>query len=517
MPTAVEYIQLEPNDDLAHVRDRLSFIRGKRVLLVWPEDGTAFTRKLDLVLIQREARRRAIQLALVTHDPQVIQHARELEISAFRNVGESERARWRRGRTKVFLPRHHKPPDEPDPQDLLPIASRVRGKRRALKGWQRLLLQAVALLVVATVMTVTAWLVLPSAEVVITLVPQEVQLQTTLTADPNVTDIDVENGIMPSTVLRAEVQTVATIATSGTRSLGDDFAIGTVVFTNLTAGAVEVPANTTLSTSAGTPILFKTIAPVTVPAGVGERAEVGIEALASSSGRAGNVEAGLINTVVGALAERVSVRNLAPTTGGASREVAVVTAQDRERLLAIVRGQLQAVAYDEMLTTLSDSQTIVIETVRIAEERNDWTLFSHAEGEATDTLTLSMKAVVTALTLDERFGRQIVFAQLSAQKPVGKVLQAETFVYTQGAVSEITPQNRVTFSAEGRVMAQTQVMTQNLLERVAGRPYEEALRLVRDYGRLAPQDSVSITLDPPDRDALPPLMVRISLRVENAR
>jgi hypothetical protein len=101
-------------------------MRGQRVLIVWPEQGTALTRKLDLVLIQRDAMRRAIRLALVTHDPVVVEHARELNISTFETIGASERGRWKRGRSKVFISRFQRPKDEPEPEELMDVASRVR-------------------------------------------------------------------------------------------------------------------------------------------------------------------------------------------------------------------------------------------------------------------------------------------------------------------------------------------------------------------------------------------------------
>ncbi len=86
MANKAEYVQLETGDDVASVRDRLSFLRGQRVLLIWPEEGTVLTRKLDLVLVQRDAMRRAIRLALVTHDPIVTQPAAEPTISTFQTI-----------------------------------------------------------------------------------------------------------------------------------------------------------------------------------------------------------------------------------------------------------------------------------------------------------------------------------------------------------------------------------------------------------------------------------------------
>src|SRR5262249_40151304 len=111
MANKAEYVQLEGADDVTSVRDRLSFLRGQRVLLIWPEEGAILTRKLDLVLIQRDAMRRAIRLALVTHDPQVVRNARELNISTFETIGAAERGRWQRGRSKVFTNRFQRPKD----------------------------------------------------------------------------------------------------------------------------------------------------------------------------------------------------------------------------------------------------------------------------------------------------------------------------------------------------------------------------------------------------------------------
>ena len=144
MSNRPEFIQLETSDDAASVRDRLSFLRGQRVLLIWPEDGTILTRKLDLVLVQREAMRRSIRLALVTHDPQVIQNATELNISTYETIGASERGRWRRGRSKVFTSRYQRPQDEPIPDDLKEVASRVYAEESALqRRWRRIRLAGV--------------------------------------------------------------------------------------------------------------------------------------------------------------------------------------------------------------------------------------------------------------------------------------------------------------------------------------------------------------------------------------
>jgi len=508
-----EYLQLEANEDVPSVRDRLSFIRGQRVLLIWPEEGTALTRKLDLVLIQREARRRVIQLALVTHDEQVIQHANDLGISTFETIGGSERARWKRGRTRVFVQRHHKPANTPEPDDLMEAASRVRRKTPRFVVIRRFIERLAALLLIIGTIGGVAYVVLPSASITIELAQREVTVNVVITADPNAQDVDIENAVVPATVLRATVESTGTIPTTGVESIGDTTAAGTVVFTNLTDEPVTIPANTTLSTSAGTPVLFRTLDEITVSTDDENLAEVRVEAMQASTGGIGNVEAGLINTVIGPLENQVSVRNLSATTGGESRTIPIVAVEDMDRLIAIVRGQLQSAAYQEMQANLSETQFIIIESIDITEERNDWTTFSHDIGDATDSITLSMRAVVEAVTVDDRFGRQVALARLSAAKPPALVIQPETFVYERGGMISLDAAGRVTFNATSSGWTTAQINPSRLQDVLAGQPIENALQIITGETIIAEGTAPIIEIMPENRTHFPLLPLRIDVNV----
>jgi hypothetical protein len=511
----LEYVQLAPNEDVNSIRDRLTFIRGKRVLLIWPENGTALTRKLDLVLVQREARRRAIQLALVTHDNTVIENAGDLGISTFETIKASERARWKRGRTRLFIGRDDRPEAAPEPEHLMPVASRVRQPRRRQWGKSWVVRLGVLLFVLVMIGGV-AYVVLPSAVITVELSQDILQTEVSIIASPTATDIDIDGRIVPATVLRATVQTTGSIATSGVQDIGDLPAIGVVVFTNQTAEAVPIPINTTVSTSAGTPILFKTTTAATVPAGAGQRVEVPVEAMTSAVGNVGNVATGLINTVIGPLDRQVSVLNVAPTTGGESRALTTVTAEDQDRLLAIVRGQLQAMAFTEMSLNLTDSQRIVIETIRIPPdgERQDWITFSHAVGAVTDTLSLEMRALVEATAIDDRFARQIVLAELSAQKPEGLLLLPESFQYMRGGVLSITNEDNVVFTASGQATITGELDSTTLAQQIAGKSSVEAQQWLLRTTSLAPNSTPQITLEPSWLPHLPLLPFRIQFQTQ---
>jgi hypothetical protein len=515
-----EYIQLEAGEDISSVRDRLSFIRGKRVLVIWPEQGTALIRKLDLVFLQREARRRVIQLALVTHDQQVITHASELEISTFETIKEAENNKWKRGRTRVFTQRHHKPEHEPDPEELMPVASRVRNPRKRMSDALHRIFQFIVAFIVFGVIGGAIFVAVPSAQVTLALAQETVNVEVAINAnpDPNVLDIDIDSGTIPATVLRATVQTVQSIETSGAARGEDSRAIGVVTFTNQTPRAVEIPANTQVSTSAGTPIRFRTTVAASLSGQVGARVDVAIEAIPESAGSIGNVSEGLINTVIGTLGEQVTVRNLQPTTNGASQTFAIVTQDDHDRLMGIVRAQLQARAFAEMQANFSsDTQVIVVETVHIPEEslRTDWINFSHEVGAFSDTLTLDMQAVVQALVIDDRFARQIVFARLSAAKPANLILQPESFTYTRGPVTNTNANSQTTFTAFGNALAIGQVDTFQLQQAIAGKTVEQAQMTLTQTVELAPDTTPEIRLFPQWLWQMPLLPVRISIRQGN--
>lgn len=205
------YIQLDDGEDIVSIRDRLSFLRGQRVLLIWPEDGTALTRKLDLVFVQREARRRVIQLAFVTHDTQVINYADELGISTFETIKAARTARWKRGRTRVFIQRHHKPANTPQPQDLMPIASRVRKPRKRLPFYLRFLIRLGVVTALLAAVLATLYITVPSASITIAMNQELIQIETTIIADPQALDVDLENHIIPAPEYRHTVSTVQQI------------------------------------------------------------------------------------------------------------------------------------------------------------------------------------------------------------------------------------------------------------------------------------------------------------------
>lgn len=514
MPTKPDYLQLEPGDDAAAVRDRLNFLRGRRVLIVWPEKGAALNRRLDLVLVQREAARLAIRMAIVTHDPQVTQYARELGISAFETIGESERRRWQRGRAKIFASRARKPDEEPSADELMPVASRVRSAAH-LPGRARPLTQIVVLLLIIAAIAAAGYVIVPSATVTLTPAFDRISVEVAITADPSpqVTSVDVDGAIIPASIVQTPLEDTATTQTTGESDIADLRATGSVIFINQTGDQIDIPMGTVVATSAGTPILFQTTQGVVLAGGSGLQVEAPVEALPEYAGSMGNIETGLINALVGDLGGRVSVRNISPTTGGQDRALRSVTAADQERLLFTLRQQMQARACEEMTARVPASQIVLCDTVRIVEEREDLIRFSAQPGDIADALSLTMRLVVEATAIDQRSGQQVAFARLAALIPRGRAIQPETLVYDQSVVQSIDAEGRVgfTITANGSVVAQ--VDTALIRDRLAGRSVAEAVTYLTSEFDLQPDMPPEISMSPAWLPQLPLLPFRINIHL----
>jgi hypothetical protein len=516
MKQKLTYIQLEAGEDISSIRDRLSFIRGKRVLLIWPEKGTALTRKLDLVLVQREARRCVVQLALVTHDTTVIEHAEDLGISTFASMDEAENGKWKRGRTKVFIQRYHKPEDELEPEELMSVASRVRNPRKRLHPVIYRLLQFSVLFIVLSVIGVTLYVTIPSAEVRLRLNQELLGVDTIVVTDPNELDIDVENGIIPATRVRVTVQTVQQIPTSGVQIAASARALGSVTFTNRSNTAIVVPIGTRVASSTSRQVIFETTAEAFVPAN-DSVSNIPIIAIQDNAGAVSNVASSTINTIVSPLSNDLSVINTVPTSGGVDQTYHVVTPEDMQDALDNARQYLQATAYSEMQATLSETQIIVIETIHIPEDelRNDWITYSHTMGDITDVLTLNMRAIVEALAIDDRFAQQVVFARLSLQRPLNMVLNPESFLYRRGPVIGTDAEGRTSLQVFGEGIASAQVNNYQLQADLTGRSLEDARRVIAATVDIAPGSQPQISIWPEFLGQMPFLPIRINIIAEN--
>ncbi len=508
---SLHILHLEPYDDAVSVRDRLAFIDARFVLLVWPAQKSVLRRKLDLLLVQRQATRMAQRIALVTDDPDVIDYAADLNISVFPNEQAATLGSWKKPRNKVFLP----------PRD--PVASAVladqilaaRGSIPTPAGRRiRRLGRVIVFLGILVAVGFSFFVAAPSATVTITPASDQVFVRVPIIADPNLTDIDIVANQIPATIITHQATSRVTIETSGRETSGTSQSQGVVVFTNTTDQPLVIPLGTIVATGDIYPIRFATMQEMTLPAGVDARVEVPIQALPEQSGAGGNVNPGAITRIESNFADWVSVTNPNATFGGATQERSYVTADDQQRLLDRGRLQLLQNARDELLHQLGGDQLLVPGSLMIIEERPEWTLYTpQVVGETSESLTLDLRANVSAVVIDESLARTVAYGALGPQLPPNLEVLPSTLTFTIRDIIPPDSSGRVSFEMEVSGSGAVDVDTDAVRERIAGVSEKTAMQRMQDEWVLDPSQPPVIETWPGWYNRLPVLPVRITVEV----
>ncbi|HRE47601.1 MAG TPA: hypothetical protein PLD47_07750 [Aggregatilineales bacterium] len=509
----LQIITLEAYDDSISIRDRLAFVRAERALLVLPQysDRPLLGRKLDLVLIGREAARRGIRLALVSHDAEVIAIAHDLNISVFSSIYASQRGRWKVPLTAGFAERPTRD-NAPDPHELLLRRSRERvlapkqRRRRQIARYGTVGALGLLLLLIA-------YLLLPAADLQVFPAYGQINTALILTADSTLSQIDVEGRRIPAAVQTLDIETRANIPTTGISDVPTNPASGIAIFTNRIESEVFIPQGTVIFSTGRDPARFYTTAEATLGAGVGRFVNVPILAMPESNGTRGNIEANLIINIEGDLGRLLSVRNPEPTTGGSVREQGVVTKKDADDLLILAREKLRQDSLGAFAARLGGTQIVVPESIRIINEGAEEATYNAFVGDAADTLTLTLRARLQALIIDEQSARRAAIAQLSKEIPPGMALVVESVTFNRGAARLEGDGRIATLPVSASADVAARIDTEALRRRVAGMSISDVLTILDREFLLDPLRRPEIVLYPGFLSNFPALPLRISITV----
>ena len=234
----------------------------------------------------------------------------------------------------MFTSRKQRPDSEPEPEELMEVASRVRATEIRGSVWFRWGIRLGIVAVFLGIVFGMIYVFLPTATVSIVLTQERIESGDILIiADPSLDDfeVDVENGVIPTLNIDVTVENeTQQYNTTGSQESDNVRATGVVTFINRTNNEVSIPIGTQVSTGTGSPVQFRTLEPVTLAASVDDEVDVAVEAMPAFSGEIGNVPTSFINTVVGPLSDEVDVINRIPTTGGENLSVNIVTQADRD-------------------------------------------------------------------------------------------------------------------------------------------------------------------------------------------
>lgn len=401
-----QLIPLESHDDLISVRDRMSWTKTPRVLLVWPKSERIHLRPLDLKVLQRHAASLGAQLGLVTRHRDIRREAQSLGIPVFNSTGQAQRNLWpERDLQRKRIRRKPR-------QDLREIRKQVRAREEAWRSHPVTRIGFFALGVLAVLGL--ASLFIPHAQVIL---KPETELQSVtlpVQADPSVETVFI-TGSIPARELRVIVEGEQEAFTSGTMPIPVTQAEGVVTFRNLTEELVSIPAGTVL-TSTGLPgVRFQTTEAGELEAELDATVDVPVRA--ESAGSAGNVEAETILAVEGNLGLLATVTNAEATSGGRDRRTEAATEEDLSRLREDLLAELEDQALQEMQRLLATGDQLFMNTLKVEQILEE--SYDPPPGQPGSSVNLSMRVEFTASYASGKDLTELASTVLNASLPEG--------------------------------------------------------------------------------------------------
>lgn len=494
-----QIITLESHDDLISVRDRMSWAKTPRILLVWPKYEKVMLRQVDLKVLQRHALSLGAQLGLVTRARRVREDAEALKIPVFESTGQAQRVAWPQPRRRKWA---HRPPrkDLRAKRDLLPAEE---------AAWRSHPLVRVAALTVGvfSVLALVA-LFIPRAQV--RLHPQA-KLQSIVLpviASPSADAVFI-TGSIPAREQRVIVSGTHSVTVTGEGVIPQSQAKGIVVFRNLTQQTITVPAGTVVRTAnEAETVRFVTTEAGAVEAGIGKTLELPIEAVAG--GLSSNVDADTVVVVEGRLGLSLSVTNPEPLKGG--REIPSVQASDldRERVRDELMEDLEEQARAQLAEDIAAGDVLFEETFEAAQILLEE--YDPPPGAASTRLTLTMEVEFSARYVSASDLTELASLALNASLPSGFAAATEALTVEPVTEPKLGDDGSIrwTVRAERRVIQQIDKI--RVTQMVQGVALRRAQALLKQ--NLPLEGSPEVRLSPAWWPWVPIVPFRISVVVE---
>lgn len=356
-----------------------------------------------------------------------------------------------------------------------------------------------------------AFVVVPKAKVSVFIDMQVLQKDSTIIADPAIASVDEGNRKIPGTVVEVQVDGSLKGNATGKKQVGES-AKGTVIIYNKTNSPKTFNAGTVLQ---GETLEFTLDSSVQVASQSAFETGISfgkatVNATATEIGPEGNLQAGKELSIKDQSTNNFSAKVDQAFSGGVSKDVTVVTAEDQRKLLAQLSGDLRTKAKEQIQTQVSSKGLKIIEeglTEQIASQ-----VYSKKVGDQTSDFTLNMTAKYKGTAYNEQELKTLVSKLLDTNVPEGFVLdlaQSET----QSEISKVEKDGRLVFTAKFKAKLKPKIDEEQLKKQLTGMTEDQAKDKVKEIGNVIGSDVVFTPNLPGPLRILPFLSQNITLEV----
>ena len=474
-----QVIQLDPHDDGISVRDKMSWAKTERILLVYPRRSRILARTLDLRLLQRHAVWLGAQLAIVAQLEDIRSVAREMGIPIFKTIAIAQRRAWgEKPAIEVPVRRTQQPDLRQMRREVFPEEPRWRNMLGV-----RLLFFSLAVVAVL----VLVLLFLPSATVKLTPKTQVQRLVISASASSKVATVNL-TGSIPARLAFTVLERSKTASVTGSLVIPNAPADGLVRFSNLTTGVVGIPSGTIIRTTGTPPVRFATTMDAFVAAGVGKTMDVPVQAV--EAGSSGNLPADSLVAFEGDLGTSLSGTNPSATTGGSDRTAPVQTADDRIRLRATLVSEILDQCKISLPKSIGQGDTFFPHTLTVGQVLSE--TYFPAEGQTGQTLSLRMNLQCQAQYASQADVNSLGRLALDANLPAGfgPITAAVSVLNSSIPATDSGGVTRWQVQAQRLVQATLDPLTATQL--IQGRSRAEAGRRLAGSFRLAGAPAIEL-------------------------
>jgi hypothetical protein len=371
-------IQLELDDNVVSITDKLSWGKAPRVLLVFPSSGVIILREIDLLRVKRTAEHSGFSIGLVSKAWEVRRMAKEKGIPVFNSISDAQHQRW------IIRDTIRKPFERKPRRNMRALALEARPDEAKWKSYAgiRLFFFSLGVFVILTM----AVMFIPSANISLNIIDKTQTIMMRVSASEKFNNVNLIGNI-PAYIIPMEVEGNQLVQVGSETKIPDKFASGILEITNLTDGVVVIPVGSIVSSTGNVGIRFNTRENREIPTGYGETINVPIQALIP--GESGNVDANSLDYLIGDLGAKVLVNNVEPTHGGTDRYVKMATEEDRRELYSELEATLKLQAIQKAEALIEDGDIVFQDTVSINEISEE--IYVPAAGQAGDQLSLHLK------------------------------------------------------------------------------------------------------------------------------
>lgn len=415
-----QIIALESHDDLISVRDRMSWAKSPRILLVWPKYEKVTLRPVDLRALQQHARYLGADLGLVTRRGDVRRDAQGFGIPVFESTAAAQRDIWPARRpSKSSRPRK--------PRDLRTMKAKAEVREADWKSSPAVRVGFFSIGVLA-VLAVAA-LFIPRAVIKLTPVSHQQNVIITVLAAKSNQSVLI-TGSVPSHSISVNVTSSQSAQISSQSSIPQTKATGIARFKNLTQGDVSIPAGTVVYSVGPTTVRFITMNDTHL---IGTaNAFVDVPITAEQAGAIGNLPADSIQAVEGSIGLSASVTNPQPTIDGSDLVTTAPSDDDRKRVHDVLVSLLQAQAQKQIEASIGPKDLLLTNTLQMGQVLTE--TYDPPAGKAGSLLTLTMNVEYSAQYVTADDLTQLAHIVLNASVPDGYVPDSNSLTFNVAGV-----------------------------------------------------------------------------------